>query len=425
MKNPVKILWCVFMFLLLAFSSLATESVMFNYQGSVRSGGNPFDGVGYFKFALIDHPGSQSLWSNDGTSVMGSEPATAVAVDVEDGIFNVMIGDPSIGMEPINNAIFNRPDQIHLCIWFSDGTHGFQHLNPDRRIVNPQLIGIMDINNDFTIYVNGETGNDLNCGLSAGQAKKTIQGAVDILPKHLNCNVLIDIADGVYREQVTVNGINVLPGKLVQIVGDESWTPSSPGDPLVRVTGNDNETTATKQRNYCFYMEQSTNILLKGLLIDNAKDPGVYCASGFYRIHNCLARNNKYGFDITHNSYGDLNYCLAEHNSEGFDVFRNTHADFVYCTSRENTHYGIQVNDHSSGRFSGTNNASNNTDAGIFVSDVANIECVTGYTLNVNSNTLYGLQLRFNSFSKFPNYSAVTGNGTNISATEGSSAYTY
>lgn len=55
---------------------------------------------------------------------------------------------------------------------------------------------------NLTLYVNAETGNDSNDGLSAGAAKRTIQSAIDAVPKNLGgYKVVIEIADGDYTDQ--------------------------------------------------------------------------------------------------------------------------------------------------------------------------------------------------------------------------------
>lgn len=59
---------------------------------------------------------------------------------------------------------------------------------------------------DLTLYVS-TTGSDSNDGLSAGTAKRTIQAAIDAVPKNLDGHVVwINIAPGVYPEQVIVWG---------------------------------------------------------------------------------------------------------------------------------------------------------------------------------------------------------------------------
>ena len=140
----------------------AQNNVMFNYQGKVKIQGVSFNGTGQFKFAIVNNPGTESLWSNDNTSVGGNQPSGYVSVTVTDGIFNVMVGDPDAGMDSIARTIFNHPNQIKLRLWFNDGDHGFQHLLPDKRLVNVDLIGLVSGSDENTLYVNPATGNDEN-----------------------------------------------------------------------------------------------------------------------------------------------------------------------------------------------------------------------------------------------------------------------
>ncbi len=75
-----------------------------------------------------------TYWSNDGTSVNGSEPAAAVSVNVTNGLFTVVLGDTTLpNMTAISAALFSQPG-LQLRIWFNDGTHGFAVLNPVQNI---------------------------------------------------------------------------------------------------------------------------------------------------------------------------------------------------------------------------------------------------------------------------------------------------
>ena len=226
------------------------ENVMFNYQGRVKVQGHSFTGTGNFKFAIVNNAGDESLWSNDMTSAGGGEPTATISISVTDGIFNVMVGDPDAGMSLINRTVFNHPSQIKLRTWFSDGTHGFQQLLPDQKLVNVELLGLRSGTEDFTIYVNGTTGNDENNGLTTDTAKKTIQAAVDVLPERINSNVTISVAAGIYQEEVLVEGITVKTGKKLYMKGDETWTPTGGGEPNVRITGTDNLGAPTIGRKY-------------------------------------------------------------------------------------------------------------------------------------------------------------------------------
>ena len=70
---------------------------LFNYQGRVAVGSLNFEGAGQFKFALVDATGATTFWSNDSTSVAGSEPTAAVSLAVSKGLYAVLLGDISLG----------------------------------------------------------------------------------------------------------------------------------------------------------------------------------------------------------------------------------------------------------------------------------------------------------------------------------------
>lgn len=64
-----------------------------------------------------------------------------------------------------------------------------------------KLFAPAPLSKDLTLYVS-TTGNDSNDGLSTGTAKRTIQSAIDAVPKNLGGHkVVIEIADGDYTEQ--------------------------------------------------------------------------------------------------------------------------------------------------------------------------------------------------------------------------------
>jgi hypothetical protein len=105
-----------------------------SYQGRVIVGSTNFDGTGSFKFALMNNANGQTLWSNDGSSVNGSEPTKAVSIAVSSGLYSVLLGDSTVtNMTPIANSVFSNSD-VRLRVWFNDGTHGSQLLSPDQRI---------------------------------------------------------------------------------------------------------------------------------------------------------------------------------------------------------------------------------------------------------------------------------------------------
>jgi len=121
---------------------LAAVPLMVPYSGTVQVGGEAFNGAGQFKFAIVNQAcalagqGCASVWSNDGTSNGGGEPANGVAVTVNQGKYSVKLGDAAlVNMTGIPAAVFSD-DLTYLRVWFSDGATGFQLLTPDRQLIS-------------------------------------------------------------------------------------------------------------------------------------------------------------------------------------------------------------------------------------------------------------------------------------------------
>ena len=112
----------------------AEVPTLLNHQGLIAVNGVNFEGQGAFKFALVNADASVSYWSNDGTSVAGSEPDQAVTLAVTKGLYAVLLGDPSLThMLAVPTTVFNHPD-VWLRVWFNDGPHHSQHIEPDQRL---------------------------------------------------------------------------------------------------------------------------------------------------------------------------------------------------------------------------------------------------------------------------------------------------
>ena len=119
---------------------LAGVPQLISYQGRVVVDGVNFDsGIaghpGIFRFALVSGDGSATYWSNDGSSVAGSEPIAGVSLPVSKGLYSVPLGEVQapLGMTPIALSVFANPD-VRLRVWFDDGIHGSQLLSPDQRV---------------------------------------------------------------------------------------------------------------------------------------------------------------------------------------------------------------------------------------------------------------------------------------------------
>jgi len=123
------------------FDVLAGPNVI-PFTGQVEVSGDAFSGTGTFRFAIVNSEcvanisGCQSLWSNDGTSTIGSEPASGVNIAVDKGFYNIGIGNISVvNMTEVPLSVFDA-DITFLRVWFDDGSTGSQLLTPDRQLVS-------------------------------------------------------------------------------------------------------------------------------------------------------------------------------------------------------------------------------------------------------------------------------------------------
>lgn len=123
----------LFASLLFVTTAVAQVPSQINYQGRVTVGGTNFSGAGQFKFALVNSNGIPTYWSNNGTSVNGSEPSAAVALTVTNGLYSLLLGDAALSnMTAIPATVFTN-GSVWLRIWFNGGS-GSQLLVPDQRI---------------------------------------------------------------------------------------------------------------------------------------------------------------------------------------------------------------------------------------------------------------------------------------------------
>jgi hypothetical protein len=77
-----------------------------------------------------------TYWSNDGTSVNGSEPESAVSASVTDGLFTLPLGNTSLAnMMALNANVFVQPN-LELRLWFNDGVNGFAALDPPQGLTH-------------------------------------------------------------------------------------------------------------------------------------------------------------------------------------------------------------------------------------------------------------------------------------------------
>jgi Right handed beta helix region len=389
MKHYFRMLMAVMLISGLSHTAIA-DNVSFGYQGRVRVQGVPYTGNGLFKFAIVNTSATATLWSNDGT--LAGEPAGSVSIPVSDGAFSVNIGDTNIpGMSALNGAIFTSTSPAKLRVWFNGGL-GFQHLQPDH-VLNDLTLNIIQTGlEDLTIYVNGTTGNDSNNGLTPATAKKTIQAAVDILPDRIRCNVIVDVAPGIYREYVRIYGITVDPIKSLRLLGDESWTETSAGNPSVRVTGTDQDASPTRVRPYCMRVDNSSNVTIEGFHFDWASDSGLHLRNGDYKVKRCKATNNAFGINAQPQAYVDFVSCVGSSNVyHGLCVSRSSEATMTSCVGSNNGQNGIICHQSSYIQFFTKLIIDSNGQAGINFGGFASGSFWSPGVFQVNNNGNYGI----------------------------------
>lgn len=125
--------------LLLSWTLASSQGVaqvpgLVNYQGRILAAEGVFDGIGQFKFSLVNEGGSAVFWSNAPDADTDGQPDMAVSLPVAKGLFSVLLGDTTLAnMASLSASAFAGGD-VYLRVWFHDGSRGFERLIPDQRV---------------------------------------------------------------------------------------------------------------------------------------------------------------------------------------------------------------------------------------------------------------------------------------------------
>lgn len=206
----------------LAFLAVCGVSAgpVLNYQGRITSENVGFSGSGYFKFVLINQA-NQAVWSNDGSTSTG-EPASSVSVNVDNGLFQVNLGDES--MHPIPGIVMHERS-LQLRVWFSASGSGFEQFSPDTEI---NALNLSQIDTGNLLTVDGEGRGTFDSIQAAVDYASTSWGtAILIMPGRYNENIVFP--SNCY---VTLRG--AVAGGVVEIY-NEGRTLSLTDGALVRI----------------------------------------------------------------------------------------------------------------------------------------------------------------------------------------------
>ena len=114
----------------------AQVPALLGHQGRVLVSGSPFDGTGRFKFALVNAGATTTYWRNAPDGNGDGQPDQAVTLVVTRGLYSVALGDTSLLQMAALAPSALDAEAVFLRVWFDDGTHGFQRLDPDHRVTS-------------------------------------------------------------------------------------------------------------------------------------------------------------------------------------------------------------------------------------------------------------------------------------------------
>ena len=194
----------------LAGNAVAAIPLVVNHQGRISVGDAAFEGVGAFRFALVDTGSGMNLWTNDGSGIGTSQvPAAACNLAVTRGVYSIGLGDTGVpGMSALPSDVFNN-EGVVLRIWFDDAVNGSQQLTPDQTL-NSAAYAFHALKSEDADTVDGIHGTDLEAALDTHaadtaahtnielDAARIVTGTVDLsrLPQGSGSGLNADLLDG-------------------------------------------------------------------------------------------------------------------------------------------------------------------------------------------------------------------------------------
>ena len=106
----------------------ASENITLPHQGRVLVSSTAYNGLGNFRFALINLA-DEIVWNHHGTT---DTPTENIPLTVNRGFYAVNLGDTTIaGMAPLPADLFDVSNPLRLRIWFDDGVNGLEQIGAD------------------------------------------------------------------------------------------------------------------------------------------------------------------------------------------------------------------------------------------------------------------------------------------------------
>jgi protein-disulfide isomerase len=136
MLNVCRTLFRFLVLTLFGWNLAAAQTHVLNYSGRISVDGKPFNGSGLFAFSVQDAIGS-TLWASGDFPLEGAtnSPLRISKLPVKDGHYTIRLGDPTLGMPPLELEALRRASAPKLCVWFNDGVRGWHRVGEDASLL--------------------------------------------------------------------------------------------------------------------------------------------------------------------------------------------------------------------------------------------------------------------------------------------------
>ena len=345
-----------------------------NYAGQVAINGEAFDGNGLFKFALVNADGTTTYWSNDGTSVDGSEPQASVAVVVNGGLYSILLGNTAQqGMGAIDPALFAQHNDAKLRVWFSDGVNGFQQLSPDRSFASVPYA----FNSESAKSADSANVATTAMAVQAGAITKQMLGqdVLSDLNRTVNHN---DLSPQIKADINATIGMNRLSSEVTEKLNQEKTTTNynapSVGSLLAVPYGSD------APAGYSLYQRGTPKELVweekaPVSVARNAYD-GVEVLDGkiyFVGGYNGSAKNIAERYDPSTNTWETLNSMTQSRNGGAYSVLNSK----LYAIAGANS-TSVEIFDYFTGNWTNSANLAEKNNFGTAITTNGKIYLIGG-----------------------------------------------
>ena len=233
----------------------------------------------------------------------------------------------------------------------------------------------------------------------------------------------VRVADGIYREEVIVNGYHASSNGQFSIVGDESVTVDLNTDPAVRITGTDSDVSPTPVRDIGIIITDCYNLEVVGILADYTLYAGFSGNGSRVFFRNCKAQNtDRYGFDVALSPWVFMENTWAVGNGrDGMIATGTNYLELLNCGARSNARHGVNVESHGYVRFNADGVYSFNGEDGIRVFRNSTADFTNGFSGTINSNGEHGIHAAYQSQSINRAGATIVGNSSGATLYESGS----